>query len=283
MRDMVAASELAQAVAAPLLSVAGLGVTFGSVRALDGVNLAVRPGELVALAGENGAGKTTLVRCIAGDISPTQGEIFFVRPPGAAGPGSGGPAGRRRGLAGPGAVREPRRRGQRPARPGNAPDDVLRQPLPRGRGVAAGQPGHPDPEHRTPGQLPVGRAAPAGGGGPRDGQQAAAAGPRRAHRLARGHGGRAGRGAHRRSAGKGHDDPARVPRHRPDVPAGRPDRGAAPGPDRRRPGPAEHPPRRRGGPAVRAAGGLHRPPPADPAARPRRPAGVGRPVRRACR
>src|SRR5450755_4059004 len=74
---MVAASELAQAVAAPLLSVSGLGVTFGSVRALEGVNLTVRPGELVALAGENGAGKTTLVRCIAGDIPPTQGEIFL--------------------------------------------------------------------------------------------------------------------------------------------------------------------------------------------------------------
>ena len=74
---MVAVSELAQAAAAPLLSVSGLGVTFGSVRALDGVNLTVRPGELVALAGENGAGKTTLVRCIAGDIAPTQGEIFL--------------------------------------------------------------------------------------------------------------------------------------------------------------------------------------------------------------
>src|SRR5208283_3390985 len=68
----------AQAVAAPLLSVADLGVSFGPVRAMDGVSLTVRPGELVALAGENGAGKTTLVRCIAGDIPPTQGEIFFA-------------------------------------------------------------------------------------------------------------------------------------------------------------------------------------------------------------
>jgi len=74
---MVAVSELAEAAAAPLLSVSGLGVTFGSVRALDGVNLTVRPGELVALAGENGAGKTTLVRCIAGDIAPTHGEILL--------------------------------------------------------------------------------------------------------------------------------------------------------------------------------------------------------------
>ena len=74
---MVAATESVQAAAMPLLSVADLGVSFGAVRALDGVHLTVRPGELVALAGENGAGKTTLVRCIAGDIAPSQGEIFF--------------------------------------------------------------------------------------------------------------------------------------------------------------------------------------------------------------
>jgi signal transduction histidine kinase/ABC-type branched-subunit amino acid transport system ATPase component len=61
----------------PLLSVSGVAVRFGELRALDGVDLAVRPGELVALAGENGAGKTTLVRCIAGDIRPTTGRIVF--------------------------------------------------------------------------------------------------------------------------------------------------------------------------------------------------------------
>jgi len=61
----------------PLLSVSGLAVRFGPVRALDGVDLSVRPGELVALAGENGAGKTTLVRCIAGDIRPPSGEIML--------------------------------------------------------------------------------------------------------------------------------------------------------------------------------------------------------------
>jgi signal transduction histidine kinase/ABC-type branched-subunit amino acid transport system ATPase component len=74
---MVAASAQVPAETTPLLSVSGLSVRYGSLRALDGVNLTVRPGELVALAGENGAGKTTLVRCIAGDISPTQGEIFL--------------------------------------------------------------------------------------------------------------------------------------------------------------------------------------------------------------
>ena len=74
---MVAALELAQPAATPLLSVSGLSVRFGTVQALDGVDLTVRPGELIALAGENGAGKTTLVRCIAGDITPSQGEVYI--------------------------------------------------------------------------------------------------------------------------------------------------------------------------------------------------------------
>jgi signal transduction histidine kinase/ABC-type multidrug transport system ATPase subunit len=60
---------------APLLTVSNLSVSFGQLPALRGVDLAVRPGELVALAGENGAGKTTLVRCIAGDVAPASGEI----------------------------------------------------------------------------------------------------------------------------------------------------------------------------------------------------------------
>ncbi|HEY2269720.1 MAG TPA: ATP-binding cassette domain-containing protein, partial [Streptosporangiaceae bacterium] len=48
----------------PLLTVSGLNCSYGHLRALDDINLDVRSGELVALAGENGAGKTTLVRCI---------------------------------------------------------------------------------------------------------------------------------------------------------------------------------------------------------------------------
>jgi signal transduction histidine kinase/ABC-type multidrug transport system ATPase subunit len=62
----------------PLLEVRNLSVNFGPVQALGGVSLAVREGEVVALAGENGAGKTTLVRCIGGDIAPASGEIRIV-------------------------------------------------------------------------------------------------------------------------------------------------------------------------------------------------------------
>ena len=63
--------------AAPLLTVSGLSLSYGRLRALYDIDLSVRSGELVALAGENGAGKTTLVRCIAGDVVPASGEIYL--------------------------------------------------------------------------------------------------------------------------------------------------------------------------------------------------------------
>jgi len=62
---------------APLLRVEQVTVRFGSVCALDSVDLEVHDGETVALAGENGAGKSTLVRCIAGDIAPSSGRILL--------------------------------------------------------------------------------------------------------------------------------------------------------------------------------------------------------------
>src|SRR5580692_1745829 len=62
----------------PLLSVSGLSVSYGRLRALDDIHLNVRSGELVALAGENGAGKTSLVRCVAGDVVPATGEIYLA-------------------------------------------------------------------------------------------------------------------------------------------------------------------------------------------------------------
>jgi ABC-type branched-subunit amino acid transport system ATPase component/signal transduction histidine kinase len=65
------------AAAQPLLSVRGLGANYGARRALYGVDLEVLPGEILALAGENGAGKSTLVRCIAGDLAASAGEIVI--------------------------------------------------------------------------------------------------------------------------------------------------------------------------------------------------------------
>ncbi len=49
--------------------------TFGSVRALDDVSLAVAPGETFGLIGPNGSGKTTLIRALLGLVQPTSGTI----------------------------------------------------------------------------------------------------------------------------------------------------------------------------------------------------------------
>lgn len=51
--------------------------TFPGVKALDGVNLQVRKGEVHALVGENGAGKSTLMLTLAGIHKPDSGEIFL--------------------------------------------------------------------------------------------------------------------------------------------------------------------------------------------------------------
>jgi daunorubicin resistance ABC transporter ATP-binding subunit len=57
------------------ISVRGLHKHFGPTRALDGVDLDVRPGELLGLLGPNGAGKTTLVRILATLLRPTAGTV----------------------------------------------------------------------------------------------------------------------------------------------------------------------------------------------------------------
>ncbi|WP_051276648.1 ABC transporter ATP-binding protein [Marmoricola sp. URHB0036] len=66
----------------PLIEARGVQVDFatrsGSVaRALDGADLSVRRGEIVALVGESGSGKTTLARSLMGLQRPSSGEVFF--------------------------------------------------------------------------------------------------------------------------------------------------------------------------------------------------------------
>ncbi len=53
----------------------GIVKTFPGVRALDGVDLVVRPGEVHCLLGQNGAGKSTLIKVLAGAHRPDEGEI----------------------------------------------------------------------------------------------------------------------------------------------------------------------------------------------------------------
>ncbi len=59
------------------LKMVGIGKTFPGVTALDGVNIEVGQGEILALLGENGAGKSTLMKILVGVYQPDQGEIFI--------------------------------------------------------------------------------------------------------------------------------------------------------------------------------------------------------------
>jgi peptide/nickel transport system ATP-binding protein len=75
------------AATAPLLSARDLRVTFpgrrgeAAVRAVDGVELDIRAGEIVALVGESGCGKTTLARTLLGLVRPTEGQVRFSGAP----------------------------------------------------------------------------------------------------------------------------------------------------------------------------------------------------------
>ncbi len=64
------------ALPAPLLELRGIAKHFPGVKALDGVDLVLRPGRVTALIGENGAGKSTLVKILTGIHRPDAGEIL---------------------------------------------------------------------------------------------------------------------------------------------------------------------------------------------------------------
>ena len=61
----------------PILAGEGLSKRYGPVTALDDVDFAVFPGEIVALVGDNGAGKSTLVKTLSGAVIPDEGAISF--------------------------------------------------------------------------------------------------------------------------------------------------------------------------------------------------------------
>lgn len=59
----------------PIIDVRDVTVRYGAAVALDGVNLHVAPGEMVALVGPNGAGKSTLVNTLSGILKPSAGTV----------------------------------------------------------------------------------------------------------------------------------------------------------------------------------------------------------------
>ncbi|MFC6078015.1 ATP-binding cassette domain-containing protein, partial [Microbispora bryophytorum] len=61
----------------PLLQMRGIVKQFPGVRALDGVDLEVRAGEVHCLLGQNGAGKSTLIKILSGAHAPDEGEVLL--------------------------------------------------------------------------------------------------------------------------------------------------------------------------------------------------------------
>ena len=61
----------------PVLAARGLVKTFGRVVGLDGVDVDLYPGEVLAIIGDNGAGKSTLIKCLTGAMAPDAGEILL--------------------------------------------------------------------------------------------------------------------------------------------------------------------------------------------------------------
>src|SRR6185503_9554191 len=59
----------------PRLELIGIGKQYPAVKANDGVNLTVAPGQIHAVMGENGAGKSTLMKIIYGAVQPDEGEV----------------------------------------------------------------------------------------------------------------------------------------------------------------------------------------------------------------
>jgi fructose transport system ATP-binding protein len=64
-------------VRSPIIEARALIKTFGSVVGLDGADLELFPGEVLAVIGDNGAGKSTLIKCLSGAMVPDAGEILI--------------------------------------------------------------------------------------------------------------------------------------------------------------------------------------------------------------
>src|ERR1700761_4507684 len=77
MDQQVSTSSPAAMAVAPIISVSGLSKVYGSgFRALGGVDLDIRAGEIFALLGPNGAGKTTLISIVCGIVRASAGTVL---------------------------------------------------------------------------------------------------------------------------------------------------------------------------------------------------------------
>ncbi|RUW82334.1 ATP-binding cassette domain-containing protein, partial [Mesorhizobium sp. M8A.F.Ca.ET.023.01.1.1] len=61
-----------------LLQAENVGIRFGGLQALEGLNLTVRDKELCCIIGPNGAGKSTFLNVLTGTLRPTSGSVRFL-------------------------------------------------------------------------------------------------------------------------------------------------------------------------------------------------------------
>ncbi|WP_037892096.1 ATP-binding cassette domain-containing protein, partial [Streptomyces viridochromogenes] len=74
--DAATQKDTAGHIGKPVVELKGTGKSYGNIRALHGVDLAVHPGKVTCVLGDNGAGKSTLIKIISGLHQHTEGEFL---------------------------------------------------------------------------------------------------------------------------------------------------------------------------------------------------------------
>jgi D-xylose transport system ATP-binding protein len=67
--------------AGPLVEMRGISIAFGGIKAVDGADIDLNPGEVVGLLGHNGAGKSTLIKILSGAYRADEGDILIEGKP----------------------------------------------------------------------------------------------------------------------------------------------------------------------------------------------------------